>query len=275
VIRSICATYAKILCIFKQGQPPLALKKVSVEFAEGPTFMATVKKNSQSAATKKVETAKKVRSKSAPTLIADSQSMVVGSMRDEVVAYRKDLILRAARDTFFEHGYHDCSVDMVAQRLSGTKAIVYYYFPDKHSILVEIYRRALIEAQELMGKAIAEHSDPKERLAAIARNYTRWVIDNQRVVGIYWREFQSLSDEARQEVALGQKKMDDLLAGAIRAGVEQGHFDVADVRATARAIEGMITFTYTWWRDDKRLSREDAVEHYAQMALRMVCPAQN
>ncbi|MBT2304848.1 SDR family oxidoreductase [Variovorax paradoxus] len=71
---------------------------------------------------------------------------MVDSMREEVAAYRKDLIVRAASDAFFEHGYYDCTVDMIAERLSGTKAIVYYYFADKHAILEEIYPRAMAEA---------------------------------------------------------------------------------------------------------------------------------
>src|SRR5437764_9671054 len=112
----------------------------------------------------------------------------VASMRDEVTALRKDLILRAAADAFFEHGYHDCTVDMIAERLSGTKAIVYYYFDDKHSILEEIFRRALRDAQEQIRKAIDQGRDPRSKLAAFARLYAAWVVDNQRVVGVIWRE---------------------------------------------------------------------------------------
>ena len=192
------------------------------------------------------------------------------NMREEVAAYRKDLILQAARNAFFEHGYHECTVDMIAERLSGSKAIVYYYFADKHSILEEIYRRALEEAQSLIRKAISENEDPSAKLVAFARYYAEWVISNQRVVAIFWREVQSLSAEARAAVALEQKRMDDLVAVIIRDGAAQGQFDVKDVQTTARAITGMISFTYTWWRDDRRLSRDDAAQYYAETALRHV-----
>ncbi|MBT2304860.1 TetR family transcriptional regulator [Variovorax paradoxus] len=225
------------------------------------------KAKSQPSPAKRPVRARSVRS--TPSAAAGN-SGASANLREEVAAYRKDLILRAACDAFFEHGYHECTVDMIAQRLSGSKAIVYYYFPDKHSILQEIYRRALAEAQALMRSASAEHTDPVEKLAAMARSYARWVIDNQRVVGIFWREVQSLSAEARSAVALEQKRMDDLLAVTLREGASKGVFEVVDVQTTARAIEGMITFAYTWWRDDKRLTRQDAAEQYAQMALRLV-----
>jgi AcrR family transcriptional regulator len=192
------------------------------------------------------------------------------NLREEVTAYRKDLIVRAACEAFFEHGYHDCTVDMVAERLSGTKAIVYYYFPDKHSILEEIYRRALATAQGLMQKAIDEGGDPGEKLAALARYYAQWVIDNQRVVGVFWREERSLSTEARSAVAMERKKMDDMVAQIIREGVSAGTFSVEDARTTARAVLGMISFIYTWWRSGRRLSRDEAAEEYARLALRLV-----
>ena len=195
---------------------------------------------------------------------------VQAKLRDEVTAYRKDLIVRAACDAFFEHGYHDCTVDMIAERLSGTKAIVYYYFADKHSILVEIYRRALHEAQALIRHGMSEGSDPQARLASFAGLYTRWVIDNQRMVGIISREELSLSPEAYVAVAMERKRMDDLVALMIREGVTKNQFRVQDVKTTARAISGMISFTFTWWRDIRRLTREDAAAYYTQMALRLV-----
>lgn len=216
--------------------------------------------------------APKTRTRSARTTAKApvSKGSAAPSMRDEVSAYRKDLIVRAASEAFFEHGYNDCTVDMIAEKLSGTKAIVYYYFADKRSILEEIFRRALNEAQELIRQAIDEGSDPRAKLAAFARLYGGWVIDNQRVVGVIWREERSLSLEARDSVALGRKAMDDLVALIIREGVSKGQFDVDDVRTTARAISGMISYTYSWWRSGHRLSREDIIEYYAGVALRIV-----
>lgn len=193
----------------------------------------------------------------------------ISNLRDEVIAFRKDRILMAACDAFYEHGYHDCTVDMIAEKLSGSKAIVYYYFPDKHSILYGIYCRALGEAQTMIKAAATKNERPNEKLAAIARSYAQWVIDNNRLVGVYWREIQSLTNEARAAVFAEQKVIDDIVAQVIRDGVNQEYFHVSDVQTTARAINGMITFTYTWWRSDKRLTRDDTAEHYAQMALRL------
>lgn len=192
-----------------------------------------------------------------------------GGMREEVAAYRRDLILNAAITIFYEHGYHESTVDMLAEQLSGSKAIVYYHFPDKQAILEEIFRRALTAAQALIQRAIDTPGAPPDRLIAFARNYAEWVIDNQLTVGIFWREERSLSKSARAAVAVEQKKMDDMVARIIREGVASGHFTVIDINATARSISGVISFLYTWWRPEKRLSRTAAGDYYADLALRM------
>lgn len=210
------------------------------------------------------------RRKRASSRAVGADGSALPSMRDEVTAYRKDLIVGAACDAFFDHGYHECTVDMIAERLSGTKAIVYYYFSDKRSILEEIFRRALSEAQEVIRRAIDQGSDPRDKLAAFARLYAQWVVDNQRMVGVIWREERCLSSEAREMVALERRTMDDLVALIIREGVAKGQFQVDDVRTTARAISGMISYTYSWWRSDRRLSRENIADYYAGVALRIV-----
>ena len=190
-------------------------------------------------------------------------------LRDEVNAYKKELILRAAAETFYEHGYHETTVDMLAEKLSGTKAIFYYYYADKHAVLYEIYNRALSTAQAAIQQAIDDGGPASRKLATFARNYTRWIIDNQLIVGVFWREERCLTREARILVAAEQKKIDGMVAEIINEGIEKGEFAVSDVQMTARAISGMISFTYTWWRADRRMGPDDTADYYAAMALRI------
>ncbi|NGM89042.1 TetR/AcrR family transcriptional regulator [Parapusillimonas sp. SGNA-6] len=221
------------------------------------------KKAPRTAATRKPRTTAKKAASRTPRKRA-----VIG-LRDEVNAYKKELILRAAAETFFEHGYHETTVDMLAEKLSGTKAIFYYYYADKHAVLEEIYKRSLATAQAAIQRAIDEGGTPVQMLSAFARYYTQWVIDNQRIVGVFWREERCLSPEARAGVAAEQKKFDNMVARIIRDGITSGDFVTNDAQMTARAISGMISFTYTWWREDRRLSRDDAANYYAAMALRL------
>ncbi|AEC21210.1 transcriptional regulator, TetR family protein [Pusillimonas sp. T7-7] len=217
----------------------------------------------------RTSTTRKPRKTAAGAKIAGSIKQGSIGLRDEVNAYKKELILRVAAETFYEHGYHETTVDMLAERLSGTKAIFYYYYTDKHAVLEEIYNRALTTAQAAIQRAIDEGGSAAQKLAAFARYYTQWVIDNQLIVGVFWREERCLSAQARADVAAEQKKIDDMVARIIKEGITAGDFAVSDIQMTSRAISGMISFTYTWWRDDRRMSRDDAANYYADMALRI------
>lgn len=190
-------------------------------------------------------------------------------MREEVSAYKKDLIVRAAIETFFEHGYHNTTVDMIAARLSGSKAIFYYHYPDKRAVLDEIYRRAMSSALAMLDHTLDAAGTPPELLERFARRYTEWVLDNQKLVDVFRREERTISTSMRAEVAHDQKRWDDGIASIIRQGIASGDFAPGDPQTTSRAISGMITWIYTWWRDGRRMTRADALEHFAQLALRM------
>jgi hypothetical protein len=106
-------------------------------------------------------------------------------------------------------------------------------------------------------------------LERFARRYTEWVLDHQKLVDVFRREERTISADMRAEVAHDQKRWDDGIAAIIRKGIASGHFADSDAKATSRAISGMITWLYTWWRDGRRMSRAEAIEQFAQLALRM------
>lgn len=194
----------------------------------------------------------------------------VAGMREEVSAYKKGLILRAACETFYEFGYHDTTVDMLTARLSGTKAIFYYYYPDKRAVLDELFRRTYASALDVLETAIREGGAPSQTLERFVRRYTQWVIDNQRFVAVFWREERTTSRQLRTEIAHQQKRFDDGVASIIRKGVAAGEFESSDPQSTSRAISGMLSFLYTWWRDGRRMTREAAADYHAELVLRMV-----
>jgi len=191
------------------------------------------------------------------------------SMRGRLRSLKKELLLRAACEAFYEHGFHDTTVDMITDKLDSTKAVFYYNFKDKQAVLREIYLRALVSAQEVIDSAISTGGSAKEILANIARNYTTWVIENQILVGVFWREERSLLPKHRAEIARAQKKFDDTISTVLTRGVEERSFVISDIQTTSRAISGMISFLYTWWRRDRRIDGAVMAEHYSALALRI------
>jgi AcrR family transcriptional regulator len=73
----------------------------------------------------------------------------------------KDRIVEAAREIFSKKGYHDTTMDDVAERLGVSKGALYQYFPSKEELYREIltarfHSMESMIASELTGGSFAE-----------------------------------------------------------------------------------------------------------------------
>lgn len=71
---------------------------------------------------------------------------------------RRDRILQAAREVFFEEGYGAATMSMIAARLGGSKGTLYAYFKSKEDLLEAIVsdQCSVIEAALAVGNAGAD-----------------------------------------------------------------------------------------------------------------------
>ena len=64
--------------------------------------------------------------------------MTTRARREREKQERRRSILRAARETFFQNGFHHATVDSVAERAEVSKGTVYLYFESKESLLAHL-----------------------------------------------------------------------------------------------------------------------------------------
>ncbi|HEY68902.1 MAG TPA: helix-turn-helix transcriptional regulator, partial [Thermoflexia bacterium] len=75
--------------------------------------------------------------------------MTTRARREREKEERRQSILRAAREVFFENGFHRATVDNVAERAEVSKGTVYLYFESKETILAHLLLEGL---GELLGE---------------------------------------------------------------------------------------------------------------------------
>jgi AcrR family transcriptional regulator len=85
---------------------------------------------------------------------------------------RREAILHAALRAFRDRGYHATTLEDIARRLDVRKTALYYYFPDKESILYECHRQSLTELERILAEARAL-ATPGERLRHVIREHVR------------------------------------------------------------------------------------------------------
>jgi AcrR family transcriptional regulator len=102
--------------------------------------------------------------------------MTTGARRKREKEERRQSILQAAREVFFENGFHQATVETVAERAEVSKGTVYLYFESKETILAHLLLEGLRELiGELEAAYAAEESLPAdERLRRLGWAYFRF-----------------------------------------------------------------------------------------------------
>jgi TetR/AcrR family fatty acid metabolism transcriptional regulator len=131
---------------------------------------------------------------------------------------KRDAILRAAIDVFAERGYFNAQVADVARAAGVAAGTVYLYFRSKDDLLVSIFERTVKERLEDGRAAVANLSDPAERLRRFAQLHLG-MLGRDRNLAIVFQV------ELRQSVKFMERFSSTLLQdylGQIRSTIEDG-----------------------------------------------------
>ena len=201
---------------------------------------------------------------------ADAKPGAGGGMRDDVRAFRREIILAAAIDAFYSQGFENTSVDDIAAAMSVTKAVLYYNFSSKLEVLETIVDRTTAWSLEAVERGITQGSTPPEKLALFAFHTAAHILEHQKLVGIYFREERSFSPALLERARRIERRCVELVTGILDEGVTRGEFELSDSRLTAISLIGMISQAFYWYREGGRLSLEDVGRHFADSALALV-----
>jgi len=160
---------------------------------------------------------------------------------------RRQSILRAAREVFFENGFHRATVDNVAKQAEVSKGTVYLYFESKETILAHLLLEELDELIEELEQAYAadESIVADERLRQLGRAYLRFFEREPEYFRLLMAmdrgRFQdSVTPEVYQEVLSASLEGLGWVMKAIQQGIDEGMFHCCDVRLAASTLWAMM-----------------------------------
>lgn len=162
------------------------------------------------------------------------------SRREREKAHRRDRILSAAREVFFEQGFHRATVDDVAEQAEVGKGTVYLYFDTKETILAHLLLEGLQLLVDELEAAFApsDHLSAPDRVHRLAAAYLKFY-QNQPAY-FHWisafdrgRFRESLSPDLYNQVLTRSLRGLEWLVRAVDQGRADGVFDVRDTREAA------------------------------------------
>ena len=196
------------------------------------------------------------------------QSILENSnIQNDVRNYKRERILEAAQQLFYEKGYSNTTMEELASTLGVTKPFVYRYFKNKEALLIAIYESLANRISGILFDALKMPVTPDVQLATFIREFALENMKSVSVGIVYIQEETNLDPEFRASINEQHKKFDKALAGLIRSGVEQGYFRTDDPYIAGLGLIGMVRWVQRWYRPHGQASKEAIANIFVEMAL--------
>jgi len=184
----------------------------------------------------------------------------------------RERILVAAQELFYANGYSATSVASIAEAARMTTPNLYWHFPSKQALLVEVLDRAQRVGLEVLLRGIPETGTADELLAAYVRGYVRMQLSEARdgVVHGYWTLTADLPASDAPRLREGRREIHRVLRDIVWQGMAEGTFELSDPTLAVTSIETLCEYVFTWFKPDGRLSDDEVLDGMVEIALKIV-----
>lgn len=197
----------------------------------------------------------------------------------EAKEQRRDAILKAALDEFYERGYAAALTDAIAERAGVSKGTLYLYFANKEELfaaLIDSLAKPQLERLEMIAKFAPSFEMALNGIAEFAPAFVR-DSDMPKLLKVLIGESQIFPD-----VIHGYRKniidrVLALIAGLLNDAKTKGEIGIDDPALTARLVVAPIIFSAMWQavfaaEDKKPVDLNALFEMHAHFLMKAMSP---
>jgi AcrR family transcriptional regulator len=170
---------------------------------------------------------------------------------------KREAVLKEARRAFGKSGYHNTSLDDIAEALQVSKGTLYNYIKDKQELLYECHTLALD-----IGERAVEFG--KERGATggeILRHVLMYNITSLT------EEFGACAVLTEVDALRPADRIKTVMVGLINDGIKDGSIRPLDQKVAVFTIMGVISWLPRWYSPDGRLSGRDIAAQITNLLM--------
>jgi AcrR family transcriptional regulator len=159
-------------------------------------------------------------------------------MTEEVLSPTRERLLASAQELIEEGGYGAASVAAIAERAGVAAGTLYRHFESKQELFVDVFRSVCAREERAMKTASAEMAaaTAAERLEGVLGTFAERALRNPRLAWALIAEpVDPLVDAERLAY---RERYAEVIAEALRAGIEAGQLPDQNVELTAAALVG-------------------------------------
>ena len=183
-------------------------------------------------------------------------------------------IVATAAEVLAERGYHDTSLDEIADRLDIAKATLYHYFPSKESLVMACMEAVGTEViQQLSIIASDKPGTARDRLAALIQAQLDLVVHKYPQIATLFRQPLDWPQAYRERIRELQRDHYAIFRSVVREGIESGEFIVGDEVTTMHNLFGAMNYVPVWFRPKRKKDFTQMSQAVVDSLLRLFQPA--
>ncbi|MBW2704252.1 MAG: TetR/AcrR family transcriptional regulator [Deltaproteobacteria bacterium] len=187
---------------------------------------------------------------------------------------RRAEISAKAHKIFMRHGYHKTTIEDIGKACGLGKAALYYYFPSKEAIFVEVVRTESAEILRQITKAIEAVEDPRKKLSEMIKTRFKLVSDIMediigRDLGEELLELLPMAAMARQEFFSEEA---NLIRQILTEGQRQGVFkEIPSPELPLLIISAIRGIELHFAEIQQAPSQDDAIDLMTKLFFEGIC----
>lgn len=183
---------------------------------------------------------------------------------------RREEILRAAQDLFHQRGYANTSLDDIARAVGIKREGLYYYFPNRTQILIEIIKPLGLQLRDRVKEILNSAGSPQEKIRQTVENHLMRFENRFAESKITLRDdYFSENELVLAEMGPIWDEYERLWIAIIVEGQEQGVFDGSlDPRLAHLGILGLCNWVARWYVPNQSLPVPELINMYNKIILR-------
>jgi AcrR family transcriptional regulator len=180
---------------------------------------------------------------------------------------RASHVYRVAAQIMCQKGYEATSMNDIAEAAGLTKAGIYHYIRGKEELLFEIMTYAMDNLDQRIIAPAQQIADAEERLRKIVECHTRSLLEGVGAITIVLDEMPALTASHRRIVKARKRAYFDFIRQTLQQLQVEGKLRDVNLTTAAFSLLGMILWISRWYRRDGKLSAEQVLKDYLDIAM--------
>lgn len=188
---------------------------------------------------------------------------------EELHRFKRYAVLREATRIISRRGFHNTSLDEIAEGLGISKGTLYNYVSDKQEILFDCHMIALDLGDKACKVATDLDGSGLDKLRILLLCYIEWMYGEAGIGGIT-SDINALRPDDRITVVARRNKIDQALVDLIELGIRDGSLVAEDPHLAVFVIMGAVNSISSWYSRGGRLKIEEIAEVIVGMLTRSI-----